>query len=173
MFVFQHLIETSQWGDNSADIEQQLISHSKFHSSIQRSPEVDKAKVELVGTLIHTYTPVTNTDTVTFTLSLIHILFLGVCLCVILTECVCVILSVFVCSSLQIKKGDKANQYALDQEWDTLQVTEALGKTHIHTPALLHNTFVVPLYYLFLGLCCTEHVCFHLSAYGSHATMDL
>uniref|UniRef100_A0A8C8EGM8 Desmoplakin SH3 domain-containing protein n=1 Tax=Oncorhynchus tshawytscha TaxID=74940 RepID=A0A8C8EGM8_ONCTS len=33
--------------DNSADIEQQLISHSKFHSSIQRSPEVDKAKVEL------------------------------------------------------------------------------------------------------------------------------
>uniref|UniRef100_A0A8C8EGM6 Desmoplakin n=1 Tax=Oncorhynchus tshawytscha TaxID=74940 RepID=A0A8C8EGM6_ONCTS len=53
--------------DNSADIEQQLISHSKFHSSIQRSPEVDKAKVEL------------------------------------------------------IKKGNKANQYALDQEWDTLQ----------------------------------------------------
>uniref|UniRef100_A0A8C7HSY7 Desmoplakin n=1 Tax=Oncorhynchus kisutch TaxID=8019 RepID=A0A8C7HSY7_ONCKI len=35
-------------GDNSADIEQQLISHSKFHSSIQRSPEVDKAKFELV-----------------------------------------------------------------------------------------------------------------------------
>ncbi|XP_071262706.1 desmoplakin-A-like isoform X2 [Salvelinus alpinus] len=63
----KHLIETSQWGDTSADIEQQLISHSKFHSSIQRSPEVDKAKVEL------------------------------------------------------IKKGDKANQYALDQEWDTLQ----------------------------------------------------
>ncbi|XP_071005886.1 desmoplakin-A-like isoform X2 [Oncorhynchus clarkii lewisi] len=63
----KHLIETAQWGDNSADIEQQLISHSKFDSSIQRSPEVDKAKVEL------------------------------------------------------IKKGDKANQYALDQEWDTLQ----------------------------------------------------
>ncbi|XP_024275918.1 desmoplakin isoform X2 [Oncorhynchus tshawytscha] len=63
----KHLIETAQWRDNSADIEQQLISHSKFHSSIQRSPEVDKAKVEL------------------------------------------------------IKKGNKANQYALDQEWDTLQ----------------------------------------------------
>nr|XP_029542769.1 desmoplakin-like isoform X1 [Oncorhynchus nerka]XP_029542770.1 desmoplakin-like isoform X1 [Oncorhynchus nerka]XP_029542771.1 desmoplakin-like isoform X1 [Oncorhynchus nerka]XP_029542772.1 desmoplakin-like isoform X1 [Oncorhynchus nerka]XP_029542773.1 desmoplakin-like isoform X1 [Oncorhynchus nerka] len=63
----KHLIETAQWGDNSADVEHQLISHSKFHSSIQRSPEVDKAKVEL------------------------------------------------------IKKGDKANQYALDQEWDTLQ----------------------------------------------------
>lgn len=90
MFVFQHLIETAQWGDNSADIEQQLISHSKFHSSIQRSPEVDKAKVELVGTHIHTHThtPVTTTDTVTFTLSPIHILFLGVCLCVILTKCV-------------------------------------------------------------------------------------
>uniref|UniRef100_A0A4W5Q4P8 Desmoplakin n=1 Tax=Hucho hucho TaxID=62062 RepID=A0A4W5Q4P8_9TELE len=67
MFVFQHLIETSPWGDNAAAIEQQLISHSKLHSSIQRSPEVDKAKVELM------------------------------------------------------KKGDKANQYALDQEWDTLQ----------------------------------------------------
>uniref|UniRef100_A0A4W5QI80 Desmoplakin n=1 Tax=Hucho hucho TaxID=62062 RepID=A0A4W5QI80_9TELE len=48
MFVFQHLIETSPWGDNAAAIEQQLISHSKLHSSIQRSPEVDKAKVELV-----------------------------------------------------------------------------------------------------------------------------
>uniref|UniRef100_A0A4W5QDR5 Desmoplakin n=1 Tax=Hucho hucho TaxID=62062 RepID=A0A4W5QDR5_9TELE len=63
----KHLIETSPWGDNAAAIEQQLISHSKLHSSIQRSPEVDKAKVELM------------------------------------------------------KKGDKANQYALDQEWDTLQ----------------------------------------------------
>ncbi|CAB1332174.1 unnamed protein product [Coregonus sp. 'balchen'] len=63
----KRLIETSPWGDDAASIEQQLISHSKFHSSIQRSPEVDKANVEL------------------------------------------------------IKKGDKANQYALDQEWDMLQ----------------------------------------------------
>uniref|UniRef100_A0A8C7SWR4 Desmoplakin b n=1 Tax=Oncorhynchus mykiss TaxID=8022 RepID=A0A8C7SWR4_ONCMY len=66
-FRCSYNVITAQWGDNSADIEQQLISHSKFHSSIQRSPEVDKAKVEL------------------------------------------------------IMKGDKANQYALDQEWDMLQ----------------------------------------------------
>uniref|UniRef100_A0A673Y959 Desmoplakin n=1 Tax=Salmo trutta TaxID=8032 RepID=A0A673Y959_SALTR len=48
IFVFQRLIETSHWGDDSAAIEQQLISHNKFHSSIQRSAEVDKAKDELV-----------------------------------------------------------------------------------------------------------------------------
>uniref|UniRef100_A0A4W5QQK1 Desmoplakin n=1 Tax=Hucho hucho TaxID=62062 RepID=A0A4W5QQK1_9TELE len=67
VFVFQRLIKTSPWGDDSAAIEQQLISHNKFHSSIQRSAEVDRAKDEL------------------------------------------------------IKKGDKANQHALDQEWDMLQ----------------------------------------------------
>uniref|UniRef100_A0A8C7MNP7 Desmoplakin n=1 Tax=Oncorhynchus kisutch TaxID=8019 RepID=A0A8C7MNP7_ONCKI len=67
IFVFQRLIETSPWGDDSAAIEQQLISHNKFHSSIQRSAEVDRAKDEL------------------------------------------------------FKKGDKANQHALDQDWDTLQ----------------------------------------------------
>uniref|UniRef100_A0A8C7IE90 Desmoplakin n=1 Tax=Oncorhynchus kisutch TaxID=8019 RepID=A0A8C7IE90_ONCKI len=39
IFVFQRLIETSPWGDDSAAIEQQLISHNKFHSSIQRSAE--------------------------------------------------------------------------------------------------------------------------------------
>uniref|UniRef100_A0A8C8F9E6 Desmoplakin b n=1 Tax=Oncorhynchus tshawytscha TaxID=74940 RepID=A0A8C8F9E6_ONCTS len=48
IFVFQRLIETSPWGDDSAAIEQQLISHNKFHSSIQRSAEVDRAKDELV-----------------------------------------------------------------------------------------------------------------------------
>uniref|UniRef100_A0A8C7T4D5 SH3 domain-containing protein n=1 Tax=Oncorhynchus mykiss TaxID=8022 RepID=A0A8C7T4D5_ONCMY len=37
--LFQRLIETSPWGDDSAAIEQQLISHNKFHSSIQRSAE--------------------------------------------------------------------------------------------------------------------------------------
>ncbi|XP_031641574.1 desmoplakin isoform X3 [Oncorhynchus kisutch] len=63
----KRLIETSPWGDDSAAIEQQLISHNKFHSSIQRSAEVDRAKDEL------------------------------------------------------FKKGDKANQHALDQDWDTLQ----------------------------------------------------
>ncbi|XP_064791863.1 desmoplakin-A-like isoform X3 [Oncorhynchus masou masou] len=63
----KRLIETSPWGDDSAAIEQQLISHNKFHNSIQRSAEVDRAKDEL------------------------------------------------------FKKGDKANQHALDQDWDTLQ----------------------------------------------------
>uniref|UniRef100_A0A8D3DUE6 Desmoplakin b n=1 Tax=Scophthalmus maximus TaxID=52904 RepID=A0A8D3DUE6_SCOMX len=45
----KRLIETAQWGDDSAAIEQQLISHQKFHSSIQRSPEVDRARDDLVG----------------------------------------------------------------------------------------------------------------------------
>uniref|UniRef100_A0A6Q2Z357 Desmoplakin b n=1 Tax=Esox lucius TaxID=8010 RepID=A0A6Q2Z357_ESOLU len=67
LWLKRRLIETSPWGDNSAAIEQQLISHSKFHNSIQRSPEVELARDEL------------------------------------------------------IKKGDKANQHALDQEWDSLQ----------------------------------------------------
>uniref|UniRef100_A0A7N8Y2W8 Desmoplakin b n=1 Tax=Mastacembelus armatus TaxID=205130 RepID=A0A7N8Y2W8_9TELE len=35
------------WGDDPAAIEQQLINHQKFHSSIQRSPEVDRAKDDL------------------------------------------------------------------------------------------------------------------------------
>uniref|UniRef100_A0A8D3B499 Desmoplakin b n=1 Tax=Scophthalmus maximus TaxID=52904 RepID=A0A8D3B499_SCOMX len=43
----KRLIETAQWGDDSAAIEQQLISHQKFHSSIQRSPEVDRARDDL------------------------------------------------------------------------------------------------------------------------------
>ncbi|XP_044217913.1 desmoplakin isoform X1 [Thunnus albacares] len=68
-WIAQHkrLIETSPWGDDSAAIEQQLNSHQKFHGSIQRSSEVDRARDEL------------------------------------------------------IKKGDKGNLHALDQEWDSLQ----------------------------------------------------
>ena len=46
---FQRLIETASWGDDPAAIEQQLNSHQKFHSSIQRSPEVDRARDDLVG----------------------------------------------------------------------------------------------------------------------------
>uniref|UniRef100_A0A7N8WX15 Desmoplakin b n=1 Tax=Mastacembelus armatus TaxID=205130 RepID=A0A7N8WX15_9TELE len=38
---------TASWGDDPAAIEQQLINHQKFHSSIQRSPEVDRAKDDL------------------------------------------------------------------------------------------------------------------------------
>lgn len=47
--VFQRLIETAPWGDDPDSIEQQLIAHQKYHSSIQRSPEVDRAKDDLVG----------------------------------------------------------------------------------------------------------------------------
>ncbi|CAN9500755.1 unnamed protein product [Ophioblennius macclurei] len=43
----KRLIETAPWGDDSTAIEQQLISHQKFHSSIQRSSEVDRAREEL------------------------------------------------------------------------------------------------------------------------------
>ncbi|XP_074492378.1 uncharacterized protein LOC141768198 isoform X1 [Sebastes fasciatus] len=63
----KRLIETASWGDDPAAIEQQLINHSNFHSSIQRSVEVERARDELM------------------------------------------------------KKGDKGNLHALDQEWDSLQ----------------------------------------------------
>ncbi|XP_008276403.1 desmoplakin-B isoform X1 [Stegastes partitus] len=48
-WIAQHkrLIETAPWGDDPAAIEQQLISHQKFHASIQRSPEVDRARDDL------------------------------------------------------------------------------------------------------------------------------
>ncbi|KAG9333836.1 hypothetical protein JZ751_010053 [Albula glossodonta] len=43
----KRLIETSSWGDDQDTIDQQISAHSKFHSSIQRSPEVDRARAEL------------------------------------------------------------------------------------------------------------------------------
>uniref|UniRef100_A0A8C9VQW8 Desmoplakin n=1 Tax=Scleropages formosus TaxID=113540 RepID=A0A8C9VQW8_SCLFO len=43
----QRLIETSPWGDDSAAIEQQIFNQNKFHSSIQRSTEVERARDEL------------------------------------------------------------------------------------------------------------------------------
>ncbi|XP_055364407.1 plectin-like isoform X5 [Betta splendens] len=42
------LIQTAPWGDDPASIGQQLVAHQKYHSSIQRSPEVDRAKDELL-----------------------------------------------------------------------------------------------------------------------------
>ncbi|XP_041790693.1 desmoplakin isoform X2 [Chelmon rostratus] len=68
-WIAQHkrLIETAPWGDDPAAIEQQLVSHQKFHNSIQRSTEMDRARDDL------------------------------------------------------IKRGDKGNLHALDQEWDSLQ----------------------------------------------------
>uniref|UniRef100_A0A3B4Y9Q9 Desmoplakin n=1 Tax=Seriola lalandi dorsalis TaxID=1841481 RepID=A0A3B4Y9Q9_SERLL len=47
----KRLIETASWGDDPAAIEQQLHSHQKFHSSIQRSLEMDRAKDDLVGSV--------------------------------------------------------------------------------------------------------------------------
>ncbi|KAM9795753.1 desmoplakin-A-like [Syngnathus typhle] len=63
----KRLIETTYWGEDPAGIEKNLISHQRFHNSIQNSAEVDRARSELV------------------------------------------------------KKGDKGNLHALDQEWDSLQ----------------------------------------------------
>uniref|UniRef100_A0A673ZKB0 Desmoplakin n=1 Tax=Salmo trutta TaxID=8032 RepID=A0A673ZKB0_SALTR len=47
----QRLIETSPWGEDAATIEQQILSQNKFHSSIQRSQEVERARDELVRTV--------------------------------------------------------------------------------------------------------------------------
>ena len=46
--VLQRLIETAPWGDDAEALDQQTISHNKFHNSIQRSVEVDRARDELV-----------------------------------------------------------------------------------------------------------------------------
>ncbi|XP_053738321.1 desmoplakin-A-like isoform X2 [Synchiropus splendidus] len=43
----KRMIETAPWGDDSATIENQIMSHSKVHSSLQRSPEVDRARDDL------------------------------------------------------------------------------------------------------------------------------
>ncbi|KAF7648315.1 hypothetical protein LDENG_00158650, partial [Lucifuga dentata] len=43
----KRLIETAPWGDDPATIEQQIIDHQRFHSSIQRCPEVERAREEL------------------------------------------------------------------------------------------------------------------------------
>ena len=45
------MIETAPWGDDSATIEKQISSHSRTHSSLQRSQEVDRARDELVSGL--------------------------------------------------------------------------------------------------------------------------
>ncbi|XP_039456756.1 desmoplakin-like isoform X1 [Oreochromis aureus] len=46
----KRLIETASWGDDPAAIEQQLTSHQRFHSSIQRSVEMDRARDDLMKT---------------------------------------------------------------------------------------------------------------------------
>uniref|UniRef100_A0A673HD28 Desmoplakin-like n=1 Tax=Sinocyclocheilus rhinocerous TaxID=307959 RepID=A0A673HD28_9TELE len=44
----KRLIETAPFGDDAENISQQILNHNKFHSSIQRSPEVDRARDELL-----------------------------------------------------------------------------------------------------------------------------
>ncbi|KAI4903225.1 hypothetical protein NFI96_020509 [Prochilodus magdalenae] len=44
----KRLIETSQFGEDAEAIEQQIMNHNKFHSSIQRSTEYQRAKDELM-----------------------------------------------------------------------------------------------------------------------------
>ncbi|XP_061831580.2 desmoplakin-B-like [Nerophis lumbriciformis] len=63
----KQLIGTASWGEDPEGIEKHLISHQRFHNSIQNSPEVERARNDLV------------------------------------------------------KKGDKGNLHALEQEWDSLQ----------------------------------------------------
>uniref|UniRef100_I3JGQ8 Desmoplakin b n=1 Tax=Oreochromis niloticus TaxID=8128 RepID=I3JGQ8_ORENI len=48
--LISRLIETASWGDDPAAIEQQLTSHQRFHSSIQRSVEMDRARDDLMKT---------------------------------------------------------------------------------------------------------------------------
>uniref|UniRef100_A0A8C7SKL9 Desmoplakin a n=1 Tax=Oncorhynchus mykiss TaxID=8022 RepID=A0A8C7SKL9_ONCMY len=43
----KRLIETSPWGEDAAAIEQLILNQNKFHSSIQRSQEVERARDEL------------------------------------------------------------------------------------------------------------------------------
>lgn len=40
------MIEMAPFGDDAATIEKQIMAHNKTHSSLQRSPEVDRARDE-------------------------------------------------------------------------------------------------------------------------------
>ncbi|XP_051984472.1 desmoplakin-like isoform X2 [Xyrauchen texanus] len=44
----KRLIETAPFGDDTETISQQILNHNKFHSSVQRSLEVDRARDELL-----------------------------------------------------------------------------------------------------------------------------
>lgn len=54
--VLQRLIETAPFGEDAETISQQILSHNKFHSSVQRSLEVDRARDELVCCVHRTHT---------------------------------------------------------------------------------------------------------------------
>ncbi|XP_073705959.1 desmoplakin-A-like isoform X2 [Garra rufa] len=44
----KRLIETAPFGEDTETISQQILNHNKFHSSIQRSQEVERARDELM-----------------------------------------------------------------------------------------------------------------------------
>ncbi|XP_051554188.1 desmoplakin-like isoform X2 [Myxocyprinus asiaticus] len=44
----KRLIETAPFGDDTETVSQQILNHNKFHSSVQRSLEVDRARDELL-----------------------------------------------------------------------------------------------------------------------------
>ncbi|KAM4728802.1 desmoplakin-A isoform 1-T1 [Anableps anableps] len=45
----KRIIETAPFGDDSSTIDNQIAAHSKFHASIQTSPEVMRAKEDLMA----------------------------------------------------------------------------------------------------------------------------
>uniref|UniRef100_A0A673D028 Desmoplakin a n=1 Tax=Sphaeramia orbicularis TaxID=375764 RepID=A0A673D028_9TELE len=47
--IFQRMIETAPWGDDSAALDKQISNHSKTHSSLVRNQEVDRARDDLNG----------------------------------------------------------------------------------------------------------------------------
>lgn len=108
LLPLQRLIETASWGEDPAAIEQQLVSHQRFHNSIQKSMEVDRAREELVRFKGHSQrrTAVKPVGPPAANISLLPLKAL---------------IWIF---SLQMKKGDRGNLYALDQEWDSLQVNQ-------------------------------------------------
>ncbi|KAM6919245.1 desmoplakin-A-like [Xenentodon cancila] len=44
----KRLIETASWGDDASSIEKQIMAHKKFHNTIQRSVEVERAREEML-----------------------------------------------------------------------------------------------------------------------------
>lgn len=108
----QRLIETASWGEDPAAIEQQLVSHQRFHTSIQRSAEVDRARDELVSRRHGDQKLTVTGDEQRRAAAPVQ----AASFC---CEYFCCLV---LC--LQMKKGDRGNVYALDQEWDSLQVNQ-------------------------------------------------
>ncbi|KAK1173679.1 desmoplakin-like isoform X1 [Acipenser oxyrinchus oxyrinchus] len=45
----KRLIETSPFGDDSSAIEQQIYTHKKFHNTLERAPEIQRARADVMG----------------------------------------------------------------------------------------------------------------------------